>query len=212
MESAELLLEQAAAREELAVEHELLRLATRTDALTGIGNRRAWDRALAAVLTGDGKGPPFVVVSADLDGMKGVNDVYGHPAGDAVIRGAANILRSSVRDCDAVARAGGDELLVLLTETDSSGGRAVMRRIRRAMAAWRVTEFGLTPALSLGWAGSDDQAATSVERADAAMYQSKRRRSKVPASTSKGRYLRLVSSPQAERRKLGAVIRPRLER
>ncbi|HEX2222215.1 MAG TPA: GGDEF domain-containing protein [Candidatus Limnocylindria bacterium] len=175
-EASELLITQAVARERLAAERDLLARVSGTDALTGVGNRRTWDEASLAVLASPDPVQAYVV-SVDLDGLKQTNDRYGHAAGDALIRGAANLLKSSVRETDLVARVGGDEFLVLLRPADANTARRVARRIRRAEQAWRVTQHSLTPRVSLGLArvpGNDVEAAHRA--ADRRMYANKRRR------------------------------------
>lgn len=179
-ESAELLLEQAIARETLRAERDVLERISRTDALTGLSNRSAWDEAVRAVDTPDQiavRG--YAVLSADLDGLKAVNDRYGHAIGDALIRGAANLLQTVTREGDTVARVGGDEFLLLLPGADSTGAERIAARIRRNVRRWRVSEFGLAPELSVGWAvSSEDGAADVVSRADQRMYAHKRRRAR----------------------------------
>jgi diguanylate cyclase (GGDEF)-like protein len=176
-DAAELLITQAAAREQLAAERDLLARMSGTDALTGTANRRAWmdeaDRIAAC--------EPIVgqVLSCDLDGLKAANDRYGHSAGDELIRATSNLLNSSVRDVDLVARVGGDEFAVLLRHADDAVARRVEARIRRAERVWRITEHGLTPRLSIGRApllGNDLEAARQV--ADKRMYANKRRRAR----------------------------------
>jgi diguanylate cyclase (GGDEF)-like protein len=182
-DAAELLIGQAHAREQLAAERDLLARLVRTDALTGVANRQAWDEEVAA-WRADGSHPSAFVIYGDLDRLKAVNDRFGHAAGDALIRAAANLLTSCVRDSDLVARVGGDEFIVLLTAADLTIARRVVARIRRAQRAWRVTEHALIPQLSIGLApvvAADLEDARCI--ADRAMYVSKRRRaSRLPVS------------------------------
>jgi diguanylate cyclase (GGDEF)-like protein len=181
-EAAELLLSEAMARERIAAEHELLLRASSTDPLTGVGNRAAWDQALAAVVPADPREAiAFAVLSIDLDGLKLVNDRFGHAVGDIVIGGAANLLQASVREGDVLARVGGDEFMVLLPATGEAGARLVVRRIRRNLRGWRVSEHGLSPELSVGWAVSDGSPATTAARADERMYAAKRKRTRAAA-------------------------------
>ena len=182
-EAAELLITQASAREQLAAERDLLARLSGMDALTGVANLRGWNDALrdgaAAPRDADGTGRGMFLLSCDLDGLKQVNDRFGHAAGDAVIRGAANLLASTVRHDDVVARIGGDEFIVLLRDVDEGTVRSIHARIRRAERAWRVTEFGLTPKLSIGRASVDgDDLETAQRLADARMYANKRRRAR----------------------------------
>ena len=177
-ESAELLIAQAVAREELASERDLLARVSGTDPLTGVANRRAWDHEAEAIASGSRKECGFVI-ACDMDDLKETNDRYGHAAGDALIKGAADLLQSCVRGTDLVARVGGDEFAVLLRGASAATTAGIRQRIRRAERQWRVTEFGLAPRLSLGVAEViDTDIAAAMKTADARMYVDKRRRSK----------------------------------
>jgi diguanylate cyclase (GGDEF)-like protein len=170
-QSAEQLLNQAIAHEQMNAERQSFQRATQTDPLTGIGNRAAWDAALA---TAHGA---YSVISADLDGLKYINDHYGHGTGDAVIRGAADMLRSTLRANDLLCRVGGDEFLALCPDADAKAARAIVRRVERAMVSWRLTERGLKPRLSLGWAVFEGDWPAAVRAADRRMYAAKRQHS-----------------------------------
>jgi diguanylate cyclase (GGDEF)-like protein len=180
-ESAELLISQAVAREQIAGERDLLARVSGTDPLTGVANRRGWDEEAARLATRS-KETCGSVICTDLDGLKETNDRYGHAVGDAVIRGAANLLLSAVRASDLVARVGGDEFAVLLRDANARTATRVRQRIRRAERQWRVTEYALTPRMSIGMAeivGGDVESA--LRRADLRMYADKRRRMKATA-------------------------------
>lgn len=128
--------------------------------------------------------------------MTNVNDRYGHPVGDAVIRGAANLLRTATREGDTVARVGGDEFLVLLPAIDAEGAARVARRIRDNVRRWRATEYGLTPQLSIGWSvSSDDGPAGTIARADRRMYALKRGRAR--RTSCRWPAVRLMVDPRA---------------
>jgi diguanylate cyclase (GGDEF)-like protein len=117
------------------------------------------------------------IVSADLDNLKAVNDRQGHTAGDELIRRAAHLLRSQTRATDRVARVGGDEFLVLMPETDASGGARYVARVKAAIRRASLRD-GAGIALSLGAATttSEESLASAIGRADAAMYAAKKRR------------------------------------
>jgi diguanylate cyclase (GGDEF)-like protein len=175
-EAAELLITQAFAREQLAEDRDRLHRLSRTDALTDLGNRVAWEEAADACGRVD-TGASAMVISADLDGLKAINDRYGHPVGDIVIRAAGGILRSTLRETDLIARTGGDEFLALCCDVDARSAGAIVRRLGRTRLLTRVTEHELTPELSFGWAMVEDgDVAAAVRLADARMYASKRRR------------------------------------
>ena len=172
-QSAEGLLNQAIAHEQLNAERQSFQRGAWTDPLTGIGNRAAWDAALASPPRTTSHGA-YSVISADLDGLKYINDHYGHGAGDAVIRGAADMLLSTLRASDVLCRVGGDEFLALCPDVDANAAREIVRRVERAMASWRLTEHGLMPRLSLGWAVFDGDWPATVRAADRRMYAVKR--------------------------------------
>ena len=157
-ESAEPLLNQAIALETLATEREKYERAIRLDPLTGVGNRAAWEQVktspppLATSRTSKPLAATYVVLSADVDHLKQINDRHGHAAGDSVLRSAADLLRMSLRPTDLLCRVGGDEFLAVLPNVDERGARRIVRRISDAMGSWRATEHGVTPAISLGWA------------------------------------------------------------
>jgi two-component system cell cycle response regulator len=114
---------------------QLHRLATR-DELTGLLNRREFDRILGEEEERARRfGRSLGLVMLDLDRFKSVNDTYGHPAGDAVIREAAARLKASIRTVDRVARYGGEEFAVMLAEVDARVTHGAAKRIVGAMAA-----------------------------------------------------------------------------
>ena len=150
-------------------------LEARTDRLTGLENRTGWDHLVANEENRRARYPEAVsIVSADLDGLKRINDRDGHEAGDRAIMAAAELLRKTARSVDHVARVGGDEFLVLLPETDAAGAARFVKRLR--MAALKTMCDGVCLSISLGAATSEPAEALSntVRRADAAMYASKR--------------------------------------
>jgi diguanylate cyclase (GGDEF)-like protein len=145
------------------------------DPLTGVGNRLAWDEAVA--LADEQSAEPVSVIIADLDGLKRANDERGHDVGDALIRAAAETIRGEVRESDLVARLGGDEFGVLLTGASRDRCRVTARRIARAVAAHPPVD-GVELALSIGWAGTPEVPTVSeAERAaDRQMYAEKQTR------------------------------------
>jgi len=171
------LLIQALSREELTADRDRFAREARTDPLTGLANRAAWDDMLRLENARQERYErPLSVVSADVDGLKRVNDREGHAAGDGLIRAAAEVLQQTARAGDVVARVGGDEFMVLMTEADEAGARRYIRRIRAAALA-ASTRAGRSVRLSVGaatWRRGEDLA-TTVSRADRAMYASRRR-------------------------------------
>jgi two-component system, cell cycle response regulator len=164
-----------------------MRALARHDHLTGLLTRREMDRLLDEELVRSHRyGHPVSLVLLDVDHFKQVNDTYGHVAGDAALRWVSSIVSQCVRDTDRAARYGGDELAVLLPETDQVGACVLAERIRARVAATgleppadaTVTSGTIPLSLSLGVASlPGSQAATPSEfiaRADAALYQAKR--------------------------------------
>lgn len=176
-DAAEVLLSQAAAREQLRAERDLFERQARTDVLTGLGNRGAWSDALEAEASRRSRyGRPIVVMTVDVDGLKRTNDRFGHGGGDELLVAAASILRANLRDADVVARIGGDEFGILLPETDADVMPALVARIQAACAAWRGSDPELRLSLSIGWAvpNESEELHDALRTADERMYLAKR--------------------------------------
>ena len=102
----------------------------RVDALTGLGNRRAYDEALVReAKRALSRNHPLSLIRLDLDHFKPINDTYGHAAGDVIIVSLANLLKRHIQTDDIPCRYGGDEFAILLPETDLKGALAVAARI-----------------------------------------------------------------------------------
>jgi diguanylate cyclase (GGDEF)-like protein len=155
------------------------RLALR-DPLTGLPNRALLeDRIEQALARSQRLGEPFALLVVDLDGFKGVNDVRGHEAGNAVLCAIARRLESIVRRTDTVARIGGDEFVVLSLATgEDEEAAALVGRLRNALRRPYRVEGGLVEIdASIGWALFPQDGVTPAEllaRADGQMYASKR--------------------------------------
>ena len=140
-----------------------------TDSLTGCLNRRAFLDRLGRVAAGTGEA--WVVCLVDLDGFKGVNDLNGHAAGDAVLRAVAAALSGVVRETDTVARLGGDEFAVL-AEVEPGGSETLAARLRDAVA--RVgASVGVTGSIGATEVPPGDEGDEVLSRADQAMYRAK---------------------------------------
>lgn len=168
----------ALASHELSIRHDAEWRAAREDPLTGVGNRRALDERMSAALD---SGRSIAVIAIDVDNLKVVNDSHGHACGDEVLRRVAQLLTEQCRADDVVARAGGDEFVVVLDNPDERGARELVERIKHA--ADRVARNAIDPwfamlRLSIGQASSTD--GTSVQdlltEADRRMYAEKRGR------------------------------------
>jgi diguanylate cyclase (GGDEF)-like protein len=148
----------------------------RTDSLTGLPNRRAFDEALVREVARAGRSKVrFVLVFADVDHFKRVNDDFGHPVGDAVLAAVGGALRSALRPYDQAARYGGEELALLLPDTSLAQGGAVAERVRAAVAALAIVGCGRPVTVSLGVAElrPAEEPASLLRRADAALYAAK---------------------------------------
>jgi len=159
-------------RQELQGRFERAELDSLTDPLTGVGNRRAWDRLIDAEEARCRRyGSPASLVSIDLDELKRVNDADGHLAGDRLLCRAAEIIGSTKRATDVVARLGGDEFGVLAVECDEGAATVLAERIRAALEAAGVRA-------SVGHATRRASAGLSEAwvEADSRMYARKRRR------------------------------------
>ncbi|HEX8775735.1 MAG TPA: diguanylate cyclase [Pyrinomonadaceae bacterium] len=148
-----------------------------TDHLTGLANRRRFERQLEREVTRTLRyGRPFCLLLLDIDHFKQVNDNYGHEAGDEAIRRLAKTLQAGTRGIDSAARIGGEEFAVLLTETGFEGGAEVAERLRQAIRQDEIPTVGRITA-SFGVAEFPSCAPTGRELltvADAAMYEAKR--------------------------------------
>ena len=160
--------------------HRIVERQALVDGLTGLANRRQCEDTLASELARlERFGGPLAVVVADLDWFKDVNDRYGHPSGDAVLREFAQLLRDLVRDVDLAGRWGGEEFLLILPGTDLAGGAQVAERVRLALAARIVLSADGSPipvTASFGVAATPpaSTAAELFSAADAALYEAKR--------------------------------------
>ncbi len=161
---------------------DLLSIRAQIDGLTGAYNRAYLDRRLGDEVARTRRyGSSFSLVMADLDHFKRLNDGYGHPFGDRVIQGFAEILLSEVRTTDAVCRYGGEEFALLLPETSAAEAMVLVERIRARMRQLDLrprgepvpvtASFGLTDTT----ASPGDQISSEIllGYADAALYQSK---------------------------------------
>jgi diguanylate cyclase (GGDEF)-like protein len=146
------------------------------DSLTGVGNRRGFDQALELAATqGDG----FALVLFDLDDFKPINDAWGHPTGDAVLRAVADAARGVVRDGDHLARIGGDEFAVVIESPRSELVIRLVERLDEAIDRAVLPEQVELVAVSFAWAlapadGEDPQ--TVFACADQRLLAAKRER------------------------------------
>jgi two-component system cell cycle response regulator len=159
---------------------EARRLAS-TDTLTGLLNRRAFIERIDKARAASDSLFPMSILLLDVDHFKKVNDTLGHDAGDAVLQGVARVLSAMARRSDFVARWGGEEFVVALTQTAEAGARIAAERVRRAIADERYrlpngVEHRATASVGLASAeGPDWRFDELLGRADKAMYSAKHR-------------------------------------
>ena len=151
------------------------------DPLTPLLNRRAFLRELGRIRTfAQRYGSPASLVYFDLDDLKGVNDRFGHAAGDACLNAVAERLMANVRDSDIVGRMGGDEFAVILVQADRATAEAKAAALARAVEAEPLRFGDWTAPLHVSWGvreiSQDAEPEALVADADAAMYASKRAR------------------------------------
>jgi two-component system, cell cycle response regulator len=148
-----------------------------TDHLTGLANRRRFERQLEREVARVQRFErPFTLLMIDIDSFKNVNDSFGHDAGDEAIRRIAKVLSEGTRGIDLAARIGGEEFAVLLVETSRDGGFDVAERLRTAIKSLEIPKAGHVTA-SFGVAECPGDAQTSadiVKAADIALYEAKR--------------------------------------
>lgn len=164
--------------------HTKLREMTVTDPLLGIYNRRFLMEEMPREIERARRyNRPLSVVMADLDHFKGINDEYGHQTGDMVLVSFAQIVRSCIRRTDWVARAGGEEFVIVLPETDLTSAAAVAEKIRGACVSMPLmsdkeaihltASFGVS-GLRAGWGEPLVASEWLLRQADDALYSSKR--------------------------------------
>jgi two-component system cell cycle response regulator len=151
---------------------------SRTDPLTGAGNRRAFDEALThEVARAKRHGQALGLMMLDIDHFKRINDAHGHPGGDEVLRAVGAILRSTLREGDVLFRYGGEEFAVLLPYAAAAGASAAAERMIRAIAAKTIrvgaADVQVTASAGVASLAATDDGAKLVGRADAALYEAK---------------------------------------
>lgn len=167
-------------RAELMRLNEELSLQARSDALTGCANRRRFIEVLELERQrAERYATPFCLLSLDLDHFKLVNDQYGHPCGDVVLRHVVELVQSSLRPTDLLGRMGGEEFCVLLPQTGAHEAGIIAGRIRATVEAtparWGAQEVRVTVSLGVAqWRAADRELADELlARSDEAMYAAK---------------------------------------
>ena len=140
-----------------------------TDSLTGLKNRREFERMLA-----HRPRETYAVLAIDVDNLKPINDAHGHEAGDAVLRTVATVLAGLVRTGDVLARVGGDEFAALLLGASGEEAESVAERMRQAMHATTVPHGEARISVGCAPGAADDDPHATWRAADLAMYAAKR--------------------------------------
>lgn len=168
----------------LTEQNNILARLTQLDPLTGLGNRRCFDEALAAAwANGATQQSPVSLIMFDIDHFKSFNDAYGHPAGDECLRAIGRAVADCVRsNGDTAARYGGEEFAIILPGAALEAGHAAAERIRREILGCAIAHPAAGPpglvSVSMGVAtampGTGGNAATLVAAADRCLYAAKR--------------------------------------
>jgi diguanylate cyclase (GGDEF)-like protein len=162
-----------------ALLHEEIRMLALTDGLTGLYNHRHFQERLSEEFKkAERFSEPLSLILTDIDHFKKVNDTYGHPAGDMVLKGFSGIIRETVREIDIPARYGGEEFAIMALKADADEARKIAERIRKRVEAHRFEADGVSigVTVSLGIASYPRDASSReelIERADQALYKAK---------------------------------------
>jgi diguanylate cyclase (GGDEF)-like protein len=154
-----------------------------TDGLTGLITHAHFKEQLASRFYEARRfNQPLSLMFIDIDHFKRINDTYGHQTGDEVLRQVCRVIQERVRACDVAARYGGEEMAVLLPQTDLAGAMILAERMREAISELSVTDLrgqaivSVTASLGVSELEPDDQApADLIERSDQAVYRAKHR-------------------------------------
>lgn len=165
--------------------------AAETDSLTGLPNRVfLWDRLAHDMAAARRHGSLLAVYFLDLDGLKGVNDQFGHEVGDRFLQAAPASLKEAMRESDTVCRIGGDEFIVLVPEVRSADVAEVGRKILAAVGTPCMLDgHAFQPSASIGCSVFPDdgnEPETLVRKADEAMYCAKRLKKHDPSGRQAG--------------------------
>lgn len=176
-----LLSDQAAVAISNASLHQMISRQAYSDTLTGLPNRRALDERLEEEVTSARRNNySFAVIMMDLDGFKAVNDTYGHSIGDDVLRVVFNQMARGVRNTDFLARYGGDELTLILSQTEMSSAQVVsekildgIRKLKYKLPDGRKLKLGISGGVAI-FPVHARNASDLLRAADTALYQAKK--------------------------------------
>ncbi|MGB5606147.1 MAG: GGDEF domain-containing protein [Gammaproteobacteria bacterium] len=162
----------------IAAKHKIAQL-SQTDDLTGLLNMRAFNILLDKEIAGAKRyGTPVTIIMVDVDGLKAINDRYGHSVGSRMIQTVSTALKQCVRTSDVLARLGGDEFIILLGQSGAGAAQTIAERIRVAIANTSFDVLGecISTTASVGIASFPRDVANVeevIDKADMALYKSK---------------------------------------
>lgn len=158
----------------LARERKRLDQEVRLDALTGLANRRSFDRRLAHEIERAKRSGRFAIVMIDIDHFKAINDRFGHAAGDRVLRWFGERLRAAARQGDFVGRYGGEEFVAILPDAGAEGAMAWAERLRAVMRTLPApVEWAVTASIGVAAWSHGETGGAVVSRADRGLYAAK---------------------------------------
>ena len=159
---------------------EQLKFMSNHDILTGLFNRAFFEAELRRLQ--NSRLYPVTVVMMDVNNLKNTNDVYGHAAGDELLRAISQVMRNSFRSEDVVARIGGDEFAILLPSTDAEVAQAILKRLNEKLEAMNQQPREINLSLSIGAATGDQNSflVDVMKKADNLMYEDKARQKSSP--------------------------------
>ena len=168
-----------------------------TDGLTGLSNHRTFqERVVEMLARAERSNGRLSLMLTDIDHFKKVNDTYGHPIGDVVLKGVAQVVRECVRKVDLAARYGGEEFAIVMPGSGPENSTPVAERIRQRIEAFRPTEIELADlrvTASIGMSVSSGGSARElIAYADQALYQAK--------EEGKNRLVTRIPPPRDQRR------------
>ncbi|MFZ2170096.1 MAG: diguanylate cyclase [Methylococcaceae bacterium] len=158
-------------------DEEEIRLLATTDSLTGIANRREFNRILTSETDRVRRyGKPLSLVMYDIDFFKRVNDTFGHDVGDTVLQAVTGLVKENIRTVDVVARWGGEEFMVLMPASNLAAARSMAEKLRQTIAQYRFDKVDkITVSFGVTEFELQDDSNSLLKRADDALYQAKER-------------------------------------